>query len=77
MPDFKHQTMCNKVCCRIGKAAPDTYRMLKRAIKEETISRTQTSDSFPYLKYGVTSVNGAECSGHPSSSIAVENVLYE
>jgi hypothetical protein len=68
MSDFKEQNESTKFCFRLGKTAIEMYEMLKLAFGDETVSRTLALVWFSNFKSAVTSLNNAECSGHPSMS---------
>jgi ABC-type Zn uptake system ZnuABC Zn-binding protein ZnuA len=59
---------------KLRKAASEMHRMLKTAFGSSAIVSTQTFEWFFRYKYGVTSVEVCEHSGHPSSGHTGKNM---
>ena len=65
---FHKQQICVKFCVQIGKSVTETFEMLKIAIRDEAMGRTQTYEWWKRFKEGRTSVDDDSCSGWPSTS---------
>jgi len=50
------QRICIKFCCKIGKTATETYKLLQQAYGEDAMGRSQVFDWFCRFKEGRTSV---------------------
>jgi len=58
----------------MGKYVPETFEMLKMALREEAMCRTQTCQWWKRFKEGRTSVDDDPRSGRPSTSKTDDNV---
>jgi hypothetical protein len=74
MADLKIQGICVKFCFRLGKTASETYEMLKTALGDNAMGRTQTGEWFSRFKRGENSVEHSERSDHPSTGRTDKNV---
>jgi len=63
MVDFHEQRACIKFCFKLGKTATECYEMLKTALGEQTMGRSQTFQWFSQFKAGRTLTDDDECSG--------------
>jgi len=61
-----------KFCFLLGKTAAETVTMLKEAIKDEVIGKTQVYEWFNHLKRGELSVEDQSHCGHPYTSKTYE-----
>jgi len=61
-------------CVKIGKSDTETFEMLKIALGEEAMCRTQTYERWKRFKEGRTSVDDDPRSGRPSTSKTDNNV---
>jgi hypothetical protein len=50
MGDLKKPHICIKFCCKLGKNARETFKILKVAFREQTMVRTQVLSGFPSSK---------------------------
>jgi len=74
MSVFHEQQICVKFCVKIGKSVTETFEMLKIAIREEAMGRTQTYERWKHFKEGRTSDDDDPRSGWPSTSKTDDNV---
>ena len=74
MSVFHEQRICVKLCVKTGKSVTGTFEMLKIAIGEEPICRTQMYEWWKRFKEGRTSVDDDPRSGRPSTSKTDDNV---
>jgi hypothetical protein len=61
MGDFHEHCGCLKFCFKLGKSFLETFRILKQAFGDETMSRTQTHEWYKCFKEDETSVEDSEC----------------
>jgi len=64
------QWICIKFCCKLGKTAPETHKMLKEAFGDNALYQTQIYEWFKRFKSGWMSVS----SGRPSARTIPKNV---
>jgi len=74
MSVFHEQRICVKFCVKNGKSVTETFKMLKKAFREEAMGRTQTYEWWKRFKGGRTSVHDDPRSGRSSTSKTDDNV---
>ena len=74
MADFREQRACIKFCFKLGKTATECDEMLKTALGEQAMGRSQTFQWFSRFKAGRTSSDDDERSGRPVSSSTPEMI---
>jgi hypothetical protein len=52
MADFKEQRICVKFCFKLGNSESETREMLKTALGDNAMGRTQTFEWFSRFKRG-------------------------
>jgi len=68
MCESTEQSICIKICFKIGKPATETYQLLQQAYGEDEMDRTQVFDWFRRFKEGRSSVESEPRSGRQSTS---------
>jgi len=74
MADFREKRGCIKFCFKLRKTGTECYEMLKTAIREQTMGRSQTFQWFSRFKAGRNSTDDDECSGRPVYSSTPEMI---
>ena len=74
MADLKEQCVCVKFCFILGKTAAQTVTMLKEALKDEAMGKTQVYKWFHHFKIDEMSVEDQLHCGRLSMSRTDENV---
>ena len=72
--DFREQRACIKFCFKLWKTATECDEMLKTALGEQAMGRSQTFQWFSRFKAGRTSSDDDERSGRPVSSSTPEMI---
>jgi hypothetical protein len=54
MADLKDQSVCIKLCFKLGKNVTETLKMLKVHFAEQTMGRTLRLEQFSKFKSGTT-----------------------
>jgi hypothetical protein len=70
---LKNECVCVEFCLLLGKTAAETVTVLKEAIKDEAMGKTQVYETFNRFKKGEMSVEDQLHSGHPSTSRSDQN----
>ena len=68
MCESTEQSICIKVCFKIGKSPTETYQLLQQAYGEDAMGRKQVFDWFRRFKEVRTTVESDPRSGRPSTS---------
>ena len=74
MSDRTEQRICLIFCFRLGKTTTEAHEMLKKAFKEDALSRTQVFEWFTRFKREEMSAEDHPHSGRPSTNRTDENV---
>jgi transposase len=73
--DVKLEQRANvKFCVKLGKFLAETFEMIRRAYRNEAMSRVRCFDWHAHFKRGRTSLEDDERSGRPSTSSTPKNV---
>jgi len=77
MADFREQRACIKFCFKLGKtAATEYYEMLKIAVREQAMGRSQTFQWLSRFKAGRTSIDDDERSGRPVHQCIIFSLFW-
>jgi hypothetical protein len=73
--DLKLEQRANiKFCVKLGKSGVETFQMIRRAYRNEAMSRARCFEWYARFKIGRTSLEDDESSGRTSTSSTPENV---
>ena len=73
MADFREQHACIKFCFKLVKTSAEYYEILKTALGEQAMGRSQTLQWFSRFKAGRTSTDDDERSGRTSVQFNARN----
>jgi len=68
MAEVDEQTVCIKLCVRLGKTGIETFEMLRQASGDSFMSRSRTFEWFGRFKNGKTLTANDDRSGRPSTA---------